>query len=78
MCEAFFLDMYSSQLLGLLSTIPCPHHLEAEDLVLELADGPGLGEAERLSSLLHGTDHRRRAADENFDVRCRSGKKVLL
>ena len=50
---------------------------EAEDLVLELADGPGLGEAKRLSGLLHGTDHRRRATDEDLDVGGR-GRETLL
>jgi hypothetical protein len=51
--------------------------LEAEDLVLELADGPGLGEAERLGGLLHGTDHGRRATDEDLDVGSR-GREALL
>ena len=79
MCDSFFLDIYSSsQFLRVFSTFPCQRHLEAEDLVLKLADGPGLGEAERLSSLLHGTDHRRRAADKDLDIRCRSGEKFLL
>lgn len=52
-------------------------HLEAEDLVLELADRPGLGEAERLGGLLHGTDHGRRAANEDLDISCRGGEKIL-
>jgi hypothetical protein len=51
--------------------------LEAEDLVLELADGPGLGEAERLGGLLHGADHGRRATDEDLDVGGR-GREALL
>lgn len=42
--------------------------LEAEDLVLKLADGPGLRVAKRLGGLLHGTDHGRRAADEDLDI----------
>lgn len=42
--------------------------LEAEDLVLELADGAGLGVAKGLGGLLHGADHGRRTAEENFDV----------
>jgi hypothetical protein len=51
--------------------------LEAEDLVLELADGPGLGEAERLGGLLHGTDHGRRSTDEDLDVGSRSRETLL-
>lgn len=51
--------------------------LEAEDLVLELADGSGLGETERLSGLLHGTNHGRRATDENLDIGGR-GRETLL
>lgn len=77
MCDSFFLDICFSQLLGLLSTFHGQHDLEAEDLVLELADGPGLGEAKRLGGLLHGSDHRRRAADEDLDISCRSGEKFL-
>ena len=51
--------------------------LEAEDLVLELADGPGLCEAERLGGLLHGADHGRRATDEDLDVGSRSREALL-
>lgn len=51
--------------------------LEAEDLVLELADGAGLGVAERLGSLLHGADHRRRTAEKNLDIRSGSRKTFL-
>jgi hypothetical protein len=42
--------------------------LEAEDLVLQLADGTGLGVAERFGGLLHGADHRRRTTEEDLDV----------
>lgn len=43
-------------------------HLEAEDLILELADWACLFVAERLGCLLHCTNHWRRAANENFDI----------
>ena len=59
------------------SHVSFSNRLEAEDLVLELADRPGLGEAERLGGLLHGTDHRRGTANEDLDVSCRGGEKVL-
>lgn len=51
--------------------------LEAEDLVLELADGAGLGVAEGLGSLLHGADHGRRTAEEDLDV-AGGGREALL
>jgi len=50
---------------------------EAEDLVLELADGSGLCKAERFGGLLHGTDHGRRATDKDLDVGS-SGREALL
>lgn len=53
------------------------HCLEAEDLVLELADRTGLGVAEGLGSLLHGTDHGRRTAEEDLDV-IGGGREALL
>ena len=59
------------------SRVSFSNRLEAEDLVLELADGPGLCEAERLGGLLHGTDHGRRATDEDLDVGGR-GREALL
>ena len=65
-------------IVGITLDFPCQHHLEAEDLVLKLADGSRLGEAERLGGLLHGADHGRRAADENLDIGSRSGEKLLL
>lgn len=52
--------------------------LEAEDLVLELADGPGLVVAERLGGLLHGADHGWRAADEDLDVGSGAGEVFLF
>ena len=42
--------------------------LEAEDLVLKLADRSGLLVAETLGSLLHGGDHGRRSTDEHLHV----------
>lgn len=51
--------------------------LEAEDLVIELADGAGLGVAERLGSLLHGADHGRRTAEEDLDIRSGSRETFL-
>jgi hypothetical protein len=50
--------------------------LETEDLVLELADGPGLGETKTLGRLLHGCNHRRGAADEDLHVA--GGRRKLL
>lgn len=52
-------------------------HLEAEDLVLELADGAGLGVAEGLGGLLHGADHGGRTAEEDLDV-AGGGREALL
>jgi len=52
--------------------------LEAEDLVLQLADRAGLSVTERLSSLLHGADHGRGAAQENLDVGSRGREALLL
>ena len=51
--------------------------LETEDLVLELADGPGLGETKTLGRLLHGGNHRRGAADEDLHVAGRRRKLLL-
>lgn len=51
--------------------------LEAEDLVLKLADGAGLGVAKGLGGLLHGADHGRRTAKENLDV-AGGGREALL
>ena len=51
--------------------------LEAEDLVLELADRASLGVSERLGSLLHSADHGRRTAHEDFDV-AGGGREALL
>jgi hypothetical protein len=59
------------------SRVSLLRRLEAEDLVLELADGSGLGKAERLGGLLHGTDHGRRATDEDLDVGSRSRETLL-
>ena len=48
------------------------HHenksLETENLILKLADRSRLFVAQRLGSLLHGTDHRRRTADQDLHV----------
>lgn len=52
-------------------------NLEAEDLVLKLADRAGLGVTERLGSLLHRADHRRRTAEQNLDVAGR-GRETFL
>lgn len=51
--------------------------LEGEDLVLELADGASLLEAETLGGLLQSTNHRRRAAEENLDIRGGLGEPFL-
>lgn len=51
--------------------------LEAEDLVLELADRAGLGVAERLGSLLHGANHGRRTAKKDLDIRSGSRETFL-
>lgn len=51
--------------------------LEAEDLVLELADRARLLVSEALGSLLERRDHRRRSAHEDLDVRGRSGELGL-
>jgi len=72
-----FSDVFVLQSLRAFSIFSCQSHLKAEDLVLELADRPGLGEAERLGGLLHGADHGRRTADEDLDVGCRGGKTFL-
>lgn len=52
--------------------------LEAEDLVLELADRPGLGVTQGLGGLLHGADHGRRATDEDLDIGSGTGEVCLL
>ncbi len=46
-------------------------------LILELADGPRLGEAKRLGGLLHSRHHRRRSAYKDLDIGCRGGKECL-
>lgn len=51
--------------------------LEAENLVLQLADRTSLGVSERLGSLLHGADHGRGTAHEDLDVG-RGGRKAFL
>lgn len=51
--------------------------LEAEDLILELADGSGLGVAQGLGGLLHGADHGWRTADEDLDVGGWGGEFLL-
>lgn len=60
------------------SYVPSTIRLEAEYLVLELADGPGLVVTEGLGGLLHGTDHGWRAADEDLDIGSRARKFLLL
>jgi hypothetical protein len=42
--------------------------LESEDLVFQLADWSGLGEAETLGGLLHGADHRWGTAEKDLDI----------
>lgn len=51
--------------------------LEAEDLVLQLADRAGLGVAERLGGLLHSADHGRGTAQQNLDIRG-GGRQTFL
>jgi hypothetical protein len=51
--------------------------LEAEDLVVQLADGLGLFVAKALSSLLHCRNHGRGAANKNLDIASRRGKLLL-
>jgi hypothetical protein len=53
------------------------YRLEAEDLVLELADRTGLSVAKSLGGFLHGADHWRRAAEEDLDV-AGGGRKTFL
>ena len=43
-------------------------NLEGKDLILKLADGTSLLEAETLGGLLQTTNHRRRTAEENLDI----------
>lgn len=43
-------------------------HSEAEDLVLQLADGSRLVVSQRLRRLLECRDHRWRAADQDLDI----------
>ncbi|KAH4068676.1 hypothetical protein HBI81_028140 [Parastagonospora nodorum] len=51
--------------------------LEAEDLVLELADWLSLCVAQALSRLLHRSNHRRRTANQNLDVAGRRRQLLL-
>lgn len=51
--------------------------LEAEHLVLELADRASLGVSKRLGRLLHGADHGRGAAQHDLDVLGRSREALL-
>ena len=51
--------------------------LEAEDLVLELADRASLGVTKRLGGLLHGTDHGRRTTEKDLDIAGR-GREFIL
>lgn len=46
-------------------------------MVLELADGAGLGVAERLGGLLHGADHGRGTTQKDLDV-AGGGRETLL
>lgn len=52
--------------------------LKGKHLVLQLADGPGLLEAEALGGLLQPTHHGRRAAQQDLDVVGRLGEPFLL
>lgn len=52
--------------------------LEAEDLVLELADRTGLSVAERFGGLLHSADHGRRTAQQNLDIGSGGGQTFLF
>lgn len=54
-----------------------PVCLKGKHLVLELADGAGLLEADRLGGLLEGADHGRGAAEQNLDVVGGLGKPFL-
>jgi hypothetical protein len=51
--------------------------LEAEDLVLELADRTRLGESKSLGALLHGADHGRGTAKEDLDIGSGGGEALL-
>jgi hypothetical protein len=78
---ASFLEAHTATLASLLPefaprSFSFSDRLEAEDLVLELADRPGLGETQTLSCLLHSSDHRRGAADQDLDVA--GGRRELL
>lgn len=52
-------------------------YLEAENLILELADRAGFGVAKRLGGFLHGADHGGRSAEQDFDVRSGRGQALL-
>lgn len=52
--------------------------LEAEDLVLQLADGAGLGVAQGLGGLLHGADHGWGTADKDLDIGGGGGQTLLF
>lgn len=51
--------------------------LEAEDLVLELADRSGLSETQALGRLLHSGNHRWGTADQDLDVAGGRGELLL-
>lgn len=52
--------------------------LKSENLVLELADGTSLGEAETLGSLLQAVNHRRGATEEDLDIAGGLGEVLLM
>lgn len=52
--------------------------LESKDLVLELADGTGLFEAEALGGLFETANHGRRTAEQDLDVIGGLGEEFLL
>lgn len=56
---------------------PTLNILEAEDLVLKLADRPCLLIAEFKRGFLHGADHGWWAANQDLDILCGSGEFLL-
>lgn len=67
---------------SLSTKISTPHRtpffcLESKDLVLELADRTGLGEAKTLGSLLQTTNHRRGATEQDLDIAGGLGEPLL-
>ena len=68
---AIHMNMSGSQ-----SHFPC-RSLEAENLILQLADDSGFFITQRLGAFLHGPHHWRRTTDQQFHVWSRGGQMIL-